>query len=101
MTIAWLIGLILSLLGIYLFKGSRVKAVKRSWGEVIRPERPVLKVWSTFLFILGALVPILNIIMAGVMISFWAMAVYNEKDWLYKEGTIVDKFVKLLNKPIE
>lgn len=101
MIVAWLIGLILSLLGIYLFKGSRVKAVKRNWGEVIKPERPVLKVWNTFLFILGALVPILNIIMAGVMISFWAMAVYNEKDWLYKEGTIVDKFVKLLNKPIE
>lgn len=101
MIVAWLIGLILSLLGIYLFKGSRIKAVKMSWGEVIEPERPVLKVWSTFLFILGALVPIFNIIMAGVMIIFWATSVYNEKNWLYKEGTIVDKFVKLLNKPIE
>lgn len=101
MITAWLVGLILSLLGIYLFKGSRVKAVKNSWGEVIRPEKPVLRVWSTFLFILGALVPIFNIFMAGVMIVFWVISVYSEKDWLYKEGTIADKFVKLLNKPIE
>lgn len=101
MTIAWVIGLILSFLGIYLFKGSRVKTVKSRWGDTIRPERPVLKVWSISLFILGALVPIINIIMAGIMIFIWAMNVYRDEDWLYKENTIVDKFVKLLNKPIE
>lgn len=100
MITAWIIGLILSLFGIYLFKGSRL-APKRNWsGDIIEPERPVLKVWSAFLFILGASVPIFNIIMAGCIIIVWAVSVYNEKDWLYKEGTIVDKFVKLLNKPI-
>lgn len=44
MITAWIIGLILSLFGIYLFKGSRV-APKRNWsGDIIEPERPILKV---------------------------------------------------------
>lgn len=67
---------------------------------MIRPERPILKVWSAFLFILGALIPVFNIAMAVVIVICWATAVYGGKDWMYKEGTIVDKFVKLLNKPI-
>lgn len=101
MITAWLIGLILSLLGIYLFKGSRL-APKRNWsGDIIEPERPVLKVWSTFLFILGALVPILNIIMAIVMVVFWAICVYGEECWLCNENSIANKIVQFLNKPIK
>lgn len=101
MTISWIIGLILSLLGIYLLKGSRAKADQGSWGKPARPERPVLRVWSAFLLILVALVPIINIIIGSVIIIFWTIAVYGDKFWLYKEGTIVDKFVKLLNKSIK
>lgn len=101
MITAWLIGLILSLLGIYIFKGSRIKASSKTWDKPAKPERPVLKVWSIFLFILGALVPILNIIMAIVMVVFWAICVYGEECWLCNENSIANKIVQFLNKPIK
>lgn len=101
MTIEWVIGLILSLLGIYLFKGSRIEASSSTWDKPAKPERPVLKVWSMFLFILGALVPIFNIIMAIAMIMFWAICVYGEECWLCNENSIANKIVQFLNKPIK
>lgn len=100
MIIAWVIGLILSFLGILLLKNSRIKANERTWDQPARPERPVLKVWSLFLLILGALVPIFNIIMGVIIVVVWAVCVYGEKCWLGKEDSIADKIVKLLNKPI-
>lgn len=97
MMIVWVIGLILSFLGIYLFKNSRIKATR---GYYAKPERPVLKVWSLLLFILGALVPILNIIMGLVMIIRWTIFVYRDEDWSYKEGSVADKVIKFLNKSV-
>jgi Co/Zn/Cd efflux system component len=101
MMIVWIIGLILSFLGIYLFKNSRHEACGKTWEHPALPERPVLKVWSLFLFILGALIPIINIIMAIVMIIWWAIAVYGEEEWLFKENSIADKFMKFLSKPVK
>ena len=100
MTIVWVIGLILSLLGIYLFKGSRVKAPKSYWGEKSKPERPVLKIWSLALYIMGALLPIFSIFMGTTMIVVWMVNVYGENSWIIKNGSIIDKVVWFLNKPV-
>lgn len=101
MIIVWVIGLILSFLGILLFKNSRMKASKDSWGDIITPERPILRVWSLLLFILGALLPVFNIFMGLVMIVWWAISVCNDGDWLYKDNSLENRIVQLLNKPIK
>lgn len=99
MIIGWVIGLILSFLGILLFKNSRIKAKDTFCGYI--PERPVLKVWSLFLFILGALLPVFNIFIGIVMIVFWDVSVYGDKDWICKDDFIGNRIVQLLNKPIK
>ena len=101
MMIVWIIGLILSFLGILLFKKSRIKAKDRSWDRPAEPERPVLKVWSLFLFILGALLPVFNILMGIIMVVCWAISVYDDGDWICKESSIENRIVQLLNKPIK
>lgn len=101
MMIAWIIGLILSLLGIYLFKGSRTPDKKDYYGKVTRPGGPILKVWSLLLYLLGALVPIFNILMGIVMIIWWAIAVYGDEDWVYSEESIANKIVQFLNKSVK
>lgn len=95
MIIVWIIGLILSFLGILLFKNSRIKD---RWGK---PERPVLRVWSLLLFILGALLPVFNIFMGIVMMVYWAISVYGDGNWICKENSFENKVVQLLNKPIK
>lgn len=97
MIVAWIIGLILSLWGIYLFKGSRIKA-SNGWCKPAKPERPVLRVWSAILYFMGAIIPIFNIIMALVMIIWWGIAVYGDEDWKYTRSAW---FISLLNKPIK
>lgn len=99
MIISWVIGIILSFLGILLFKNSRIKAKDTFCGYI--PERPVLKVWSLFLFILGALLPVFNIFMGIVMIAFWDISVYSDKSWICKDDFIGNRIVQLLNKPIK
>lgn len=100
MITVWLIGLILSFLGIYLFKGSRIKATKKTWDNPAKPERPVLKVWHTILYLIGAQIPIIAIIMALTMILFWAVEVYGDEEWTYPNSLIASKVMKFLNKPI-
>lgn len=97
MIISWIIGLILSILGISFFKNSRIKET-RTWGE-IKPERTVLKLWSLSLFIIGAVIPIFNILMGIVMIIWWAISVYGDKEWIYTKQD--SKIIKFLNKPIQ
>ena len=82
----------------YLLKGSRRVERERTWDKPYRPEEPVLRVWSLILYILGGLIPIGNIIMAGVVIVVWAVSVYCEEDWKYTRSAW---FVSLLNKPIK
>lgn len=101
MIIAWVIGLILSFLGIYLFKGSRRPDKLDYYGQVRTPGKPILKVWSLFLCFLGAIVPILNIFMGLIMIIYWAVSVYGDEDWVYSGTSIVNKVVQFLNKPIK
>lgn len=101
MTTVWLIGLILSLLGIYLFKGSRVKATEGTWDKPAKPERPVLRVWHAILYLIGALIPVFGITMALVMIVFWAIEVYGDEYWTYPETSIANKIVQFFNKSIQ
>lgn len=101
MIIVWVIGLILSFLGIYLLKGSRRLGKLGCYGQVRTPDQPILKVWSLFFLLLGAIVPILNILMGLIIIVLWAISVYGEEDWTYSETSIVNKVVQLLNKPIK
>ncbi len=98
MTIAWVIGLILSFLGILLFKNSRIKATEQIWDI---PEEPILKVWSILLLILGGLLPVFNIFMGLAMIIWWAVSVYSEGDWVCKEDSLENRIAQLLNKPIK
>lgn len=101
MITVWIIGLILSFLGILLFKNSRIKATRQTWDTPAKPERPVLRVWSLLLFILGALLPIFNIFMGVGMIVCWFISVYVDGDWSYKDNSFENRVVQLLNKPIK
>lgn len=101
MMTAWLIGLILSFLGIYLYKGSRTQAREGTWNKPAEPERSILKVWSLLLCLLGAIVPILNIFMGLVMIVYWAIAVHGDETWVYPETSIANKIVQFFNKSIQ
>lgn len=98
MIIAWVIGLLLSFLGIWFLKNSRIKANEMTWNKPARPERPVLKVWSLILLVIGGLVPMLNIILAPYIIIWWIIAVYGDKDWVFTKGD--NKLTQFLNKPI-
>ena len=90
MIVTLVIGLILSLLGIYLFKGSRTRS-----GE------PILRVWSLLLYFLGALMRLFNILMGIVMIVYWSISVYGDRDWTYPEKSIVNKIAQFLNKSVK
>lgn len=98
MIITWIIGIVLSFIAIRLLKGSRYVEREKTWEKPYRPEGPVLRVWSLILYILGGLIPIGNIIMAIIVIVFWAISVYGDKDWKYTRSAW---FISLLNKPIK
>lgn len=86
MITAWIIGLLLSFLGIWFLKNSRIKANKKTWDKPARPERPVLRAWSLALLVIGGLVPILNIILALCIIVWWIVSIYGDKDWVFTKG---------------
>lgn len=92
MIIAWIIGLVLSILGIWFLKGSRTNP---RWHS---EEKPVLKLWALILFIIGAIIPIINIIMGVAIIVWWAIVTYGEEDWIYTKQD--SKLFKFLNKSI-
>lgn len=98
MRITWIIGIILTFIAIWLLKGSRRVERERAWDKPYRPEEPILRVWSLILYILGGLIPIGNIVMAVIVIVYWAISVYGDKDWKYIRSAW---FVSLLNKPIK
>ena len=94
MLIAYIIGIILNLIVIYLLKGSRYPEVNNTF-EPYKPERPVLKVWSLILIIMG-FIPIFNLITAYILIMYWSLAL-NVKSLKYTRSI---KFLLWLNKPI-
>lgn len=98
MIVAWFIGLLLSFLGIWLLKNSRVKANKGTWVKPARPEIPVLRIWSLALLVIGGLIPILNIILALFVIILWIISVYGDSDWEFTKRD--NKLLQFLNKPI-
>lgn len=94
MIIVWIIGLLLSLLGIWFLKNSR--QTKR-WGN---PEggQAILKMWGLILLLIGAVIPILNMMVGFAIIMWWIIATYGNEDWEFIKSD--NKIVKFLNKPI-
>lgn len=98
MIIAWIIGLLLSILGIWFLKNSRVR--EATWcGKVTRPEVPLLKVWSLTLLAISAIIPLLNIFSGVIMIIVWAVGVYGNGDWRFTKDD--NKILRFINKPIQ
>lgn len=98
MIVVWVIGLLLSFLGIWFLKNSRVKANERTWDKSAKPERPVLRVWILILLVIVGLIPILNIALALCVIAWWIISVYGDKCWKFTKGD--NKLLQFLNKPI-
>lgn len=94
--VAWVIGVVLSFLGIYLYKGSRLSVVNRSW-----ENKTVLRMWSLILFLIGSLIPFFNIAMAIIMVIWWVISVYVEEFWVYPKDSAANRFIQFLNKPIK
>lgn len=92
MTIAWVIGLILSFLGIWFLKNSRVTV---SWRN--KTERPVLKMWVLLLLLIGAITPFINIIIGLATIVWWNISIC-DGDWEFTQKN--HKLLQFLNKPI-
>lgn len=97
MIIAWIIGLLLSLLGIWFLKGS-IKPAFVWDGIVERPERPILRMWLLILLLIGSIIPIINILEGLSIIIVWAIATYLEEDWEFTKEN--NKLIQFLNKPI-
>lgn len=97
MIIAWIIGLLLSLLGIWLLKGS-IKPAFVWYGRVERPERPILRMWLLILLLIGSIIPIISILEGTSIITVWAIATYLEEDWEFTKEN--NKLIQFLNKPI-
>ena len=94
MIIAWIIGLLLSFLGIWFLKNSR--QTKR-WNNP-KGGQPILKMWGLILSLIGAIIPIINIIMGASIIIWWIIATYGEEDWEFTKSD--NKLIQFLNKPI-
>lgn len=98
MIITWIIGLILSILGIYLLKISRTRAITR-YGSVVKGEEPILKVWNLIILLLCAIMPIFNIFVGAIVITYWSISIYSDEDWKCI-NPFPDKVKQFLNKPI-
>lgn len=96
--IIWIIGFILSSLGIWTLKNSRTREVKNYRGDLIIPREPVLKLWSLVLLVIASLIPVMNIFVGFVIIYICVCNVYNYKDWEFVKSS--SRFIKFLNKPI-
>ena len=97
MITAWIIGLLLSLLGIWLLKGS-IRPASMWCGRVERPERPILRMWLLILLLIGSMIPGVGIIEGLSIITVWAVATYVDKVWEFTKGD--NKLLQFLNKPI-
>ncbi len=87
MTTLWIIGLILSASGILLLKDT----------EFISTG-PTLRVWNLVLFIIAAMIPILNIILGIAIITFWSVSTYLVGNCTYTNNS---KIIRFLNKPVK
>ena len=89
----WIIGFILTLLAIYLFKGSRYYRGYYRGDE----EAPVLKMWGLIFMLIISIVPFLNIVMGFLFLFVWSISVFAEKDWKYVKNS---KFKEFLSRDI-
>lgn len=89
MITAWVLGFVFSILVILLFLDTRDGY-----------DKCVLKVWNLALFIIVSLIPIINIPINIVLIIMWYVNVDGGL-WEVKEGGLLDRLLKFLNKPIK
>lgn len=94
MITAWIIGLLLSFLGIWLLKNSRHT---KSWRHS-KDGEPVLKMWVLIPLVIGSIIPGLSIIEGLSVIIWWGIEICLENDWKFTQTD--NKVVKFLNKPI-
>lgn len=85
----WLIGLFLSLLGVWLNKKAR---------NVCDDFKPVFKVWSFIFCLILSIIPFMNIIVAIILLSHVILGVNTEEIQLDIKN---NKLLKFLNKPVK
>lgn len=95
MIVAWLIGLILSFLGIWFLKNSRQT---QRWNNS-KGGQPILKMWILIFLLICAVFPIVNIIAGLATIIWWIIETYGDEDWEFTKND--NKIVQFLNKPIK
>lgn len=95
MIIAWIIGVLLCLFGIWLLKGTR-RIVRDCYYKETGTE-PVLSMWLLLLTIVLGLIPVINIIIGIALIMAWLFGTCD--DWKYVRPP--GKLLKFLNKPIQ
>ena len=95
MIIAWIIGVLLCLLGIWLLKGTR-RDKRDDYYRKIGTE-PVLKMWQLLFTIVLGLIPIMGIIIGVSLIIVWTFGICNDWEYVRPPG----RLLKFLNKPIQ
>lgn len=95
MIIVWVIGLILSFLGLWLLKNSRGSG---RWYSSPEKGKPVLKVWSFTLLFICSIIPILGIF-AGIAMIVGFLIQRGEGDWEFEKKD--NRFIRFLNKPVK
>lgn len=95
MIIVWIIGLVLCLIMINVFRKTRTY----KWEECRKVAGdPILTLGWLLLFIILALVPILSILTFIVMLTVWYFNIENY--WTYVPSERFEKIKKVLSKPI-
>lgn len=95
MIIVWIIGLILSFLGIWFLKNSRQT---QRWNNP-KGGQPILKMWILIFLLICAIIPLVNIIAGPITIIWWIIETYDKEDWKFIKND--NKIVQFLNKPIK
>ena len=93
MIVAWFIGVILSCLGIWLFKNSRYNQRLST-----KYKQPVLEMWALILLMVCTIIPIVNTIAGFTVIVGWTIAVITDELRFIKGD---NKLVQFLKKPIK
>lgn len=88
MIIAWIIGLILCIITIYLLKHT-----------VDYCNNSILKVWHLLILLIVAIIPIANIILSFVIIYFLILG-YRSRFYELRAGNKIKGILNLLNKRI-
>lgn len=101
MIICYIIGAILSFLGIYILKNSRVLVrVGYYAGQKVIDKKPCLRMWAVILAIICNIIPFTGIVF-GVVIFITAIITFTDNEMEFLCPNRLKSITNFLNKPVK